>query len=143
MKIEIDKSYVDGLESSNQQLEKRLKDYETESYNLGKEKQLDRTMELSRWLFESYCRAVFMKLGFDYTDVQINLNSLRYKLSKDWFSPQYQGKLEVEIGSTITTKFRQAILKVGINEDLIKDESKNEELKEWDFITYKENENNQ
>ena len=137
MKIEIEKSHVDWLEAENKRLAEKVERFEGEEYELYREKQLSKSLELSKILFEKYCYAIFKKLGFNSPRVKFDISSLRNQLSKKWFSEECRNKIQVTIGATITNNFRDAILSVGIDESVI--EKVSEENSEWDLITYEEN----
>lgn len=114
MKIEIELQEIESIKKGNDSLKKEIEKLKIELKSLDKEELRKQAVDLSRQMFENVVHRVFKELGFEKPFTlsnDINFRQLEHWLGKDWWVHQ---DLEVEIGATITNKFKRAFLKLGI-----------------------------
>lgn len=113
MKIEIEFGEVEILRDTIFKQEQEIKELK-EQLSLLDEKALhDKAISLSFHLFETYIAAVFQRLRLEPMhgeSVRIP-DSLNHYLGPEWWK---RGRLNIELGANITSRFRKAFLMLGI-----------------------------
>lgn len=113
MKVEIELSEVEYLRSQLKKRETEVQELETKLKELSESELKQKAVALSWRLFDNYMATVFSHLGFenDKTDTVIVRENLEHLLGKSWWNSE---RIKFELGATITTKFKNAFLEIGI-----------------------------
>lgn len=114
MKIEIEYSEIEALKAQLEQAETENMRLVKKLMELSEPELKASAVKLSRRLFDNYMRTVFMHLGFEEWErnsVNIRDNLERF-IGEEWWN---NDRLAIELGATVTTKFRSAFLSLGIH----------------------------
>jgi len=116
MKIEIELSDIDILKNKIKSLENEKKVLEKKIESLDEEKLRQDALQLAMFIFNSTFTSVCDKIGFDYSPnwLNVDLVKLDHYLGKTFWSSE---RMEVEIGVSLTNKFKTAFIKLGIKLD--------------------------
>lgn len=116
MKIEIEYSEIEKLKSKIAELTSDNKKLSDKLNSLDEEELKKQAVKLSYSMLHSINSRVFKELGFEehaLGDI-IFEDNLSHYLGADWFAHR---KLKVNLGATITTRYKHAFLKLGILTD--------------------------
>ena len=113
MKIEIELAEVEHLRIQLQQKEKEVNELQTKLKELSESELKQKAVRLSYRLFDNYMATVFKHLGFEewQRDSVIVRDNLEHWIGKDLWNSD---RITVELGATVTTKFKTAFLSIGI-----------------------------
>lgn len=111
MKIEIEYEEIERMKANILRLETKVVNLEANLKSFDPKALDAAAVDLAWVLFNSYMGAVFSKLGFDSWEPIRKYNSLEHWLGKKWYNSD---RLTIELEAHITTKFRNAFLRLGV-----------------------------
>jgi hypothetical protein len=114
MKIEIELEQVESLkreitylEKKNEEVEKKLKEYDLNQLE-------SKAIRLATRLTEKYLTAICSKLGFSSSyGGNVEFSNLNHWVGKKWY--EEDKKFEVKLSATLTEQLRYAFIKIGVN----------------------------
>ena len=111
MKIEIEYSEVARMKGSINEKDKEIKELHERVAELDEDELKEQAMDMAFDMVYNILKAVFAKLGFSYARNDVHFRELKHRLGENWWVSK---DLKVEVGATITTNFREALLNLGI-----------------------------
>lgn len=119
-KIEIELAEIEKLKCTIERLEEKIQDRENKLKELNEEELKKRAINLGYFLFHSYMASVFKNLGFDqWNKDSVKMPDIDHWLGKRWYNSD---RIEMDICVNVSTKFRNALLTIGITDKKEKDD---------------------
>ncbi len=113
MKIQIELEEVEKLKAELQATKEKLQEAKEKLSEISEETLKQKAVNLSWRLFDNYMSAVFIHLGFNepWNKQTVRADNLEHWVGKEWWK---SGKIEIEVCANVTTKFREAFLRIGV-----------------------------
>ena len=114
MKITVDIKEIELLNQIITELKKENQDLQNQLKIVDPQEMREQAMTLAQNIFISSFEKICEKLGFICSTnmFDIDFKQLESRLGKKWWESE---KLDIKVGATLTTEFKNAFIRMGVN----------------------------